>query len=366
MTLRLENPMPIQDAKRSARTGRRGRRAVRAARRPPSSAANASFRRAAPLFLKKGYDNVSIDEIISVVGGSKATIYAWFGGKEGLFDAVVRRECRDVVTAITRPRRQPGSAANRDWSVIPGHGAVAADPRIPPAHGFHRPDIPRDRAAVLQTGPASATSVVSTWIAKQQKDGRIIDEDPYPSRRAVSRHADRRTPAELADQRAARRQTAIRSTKRCGLRSRFSCGAARCRPNRGNRTSGRSSSPWSRASRCRNSSKPGIERKGAIGMIGVRKISHASYETPDLEKQGEYYTDILGLTLIARKRMRSIWQTRLSTTRSSCGTAASRNARGSDFRSGRTTISTHSRSRPRLTACDVAPGKMPSRPSTTW
>ena len=37
-------------------------------------------------------------------------------------------------------------------------------------------------------------------------------------------------------------------------------------------------------------------------MIGVRKISHASYETPDLEQQLEYYTDVLGLTLIARER----------------------------------------------------------------
>jgi catechol 2,3-dioxygenase-like lactoylglutathione lyase family enzyme len=29
-------------------------------------------------------------------------------------------------------------------------------------------------------------------------------------------------------------------------------------------------------------------------MIGVRKISHATYETPDLDKQTEYYTDVLG------------------------------------------------------------------------
>jgi catechol 2,3-dioxygenase-like lactoylglutathione lyase family enzyme len=37
-------------------------------------------------------------------------------------------------------------------------------------------------------------------------------------------------------------------------------------------------------------------------MIGVRKISHASYETPDLEKQVEYYTEVLGLTLISKER----------------------------------------------------------------
>ncbi len=37
-------------------------------------------------------------------------------------------------------------------------------------------------------------------------------------------------------------------------------------------------------------------------MIGVKKISHASYETPDMERQIEYYTNILGLSLIARER----------------------------------------------------------------
>ena len=37
-------------------------------------------------------------------------------------------------------------------------------------------------------------------------------------------------------------------------------------------------------------------------MIGVKKIAHATYETPDLDQQIEYYTDILGLGLIAREK----------------------------------------------------------------
>jgi catechol 2,3-dioxygenase-like lactoylglutathione lyase family enzyme len=37
-------------------------------------------------------------------------------------------------------------------------------------------------------------------------------------------------------------------------------------------------------------------------MIRVRKIAHATYEMPDLEKQIEYYTDILGLTLVAKDK----------------------------------------------------------------
>ena len=37
-------------------------------------------------------------------------------------------------------------------------------------------------------------------------------------------------------------------------------------------------------------------------MIGVKKIAHATYETPDLDQQIEYYTDVLGLTLIAKEK----------------------------------------------------------------
>ena len=37
-------------------------------------------------------------------------------------------------------------------------------------------------------------------------------------------------------------------------------------------------------------------------MIGVKKIAHATYETPDLDQQIEYYTDILGLNLIAKEK----------------------------------------------------------------
>ena len=37
-------------------------------------------------------------------------------------------------------------------------------------------------------------------------------------------------------------------------------------------------------------------------MIRVKKIAHATYEMPDLDKQTEYYTDILGLTLTGKDK----------------------------------------------------------------
>ena len=57
-------------------------------------------RKAAALFIEKGYANVTIDEIIRLVGGSKATLYSRFGGKEGLFETVIKQPCVDVAHTI--------------------------------------------------------------------------------------------------------------------------------------------------------------------------------------------------------------------------------------------------------------------------
>jgi TetR/AcrR family transcriptional repressor of mexJK operon len=177
---RSGNPMSIQETKPLARRRPRG------SLRGPGRAETAEQRRERiaravwPLFLKKGYDNVSIDEIIGVVGGSKATIYAWFGGKEGLFEAVVRQKCRDVVVAI-----HVDTTGSLEAQLTEIGQSFLAMVLSPPILEFHRlmvsigrtfPEIGR---LFFETGPASAYGVVADWIAKQQTAGRIIEEDPY-------------------------------------------------------------------------------------------------------------------------------------------------------------------------------------------
>jgi TetR/AcrR family transcriptional repressor of mexJK operon len=172
--------MSVQEPKPSP--SRRSRAIARGPGRPETVDARREriVRLAAPLFLKKGYDNVSIDEIIGVVGGSKATIYAWFGGKEGLFEAVVQQECRDVVLAIHV--NTDGSLAEQLTEI--GHSFLAMV-LSPPILEFHRLMVsigrtfPETGRLFFQTGPASAYKLVADWIAKQQKGGHIIAEDPY-------------------------------------------------------------------------------------------------------------------------------------------------------------------------------------------
>jgi AcrR family transcriptional regulator len=57
---------------------------------------------AAELFLKHGYDGVSIDKVVELAGGSKSTVYSEFGGKCGLFISSIETLCREFTEPLTR------------------------------------------------------------------------------------------------------------------------------------------------------------------------------------------------------------------------------------------------------------------------
>jgi len=57
---------------------------------------------AANLFLKHGYDGVSLDRIVELAGGSKSTVYSEFGGKCGLFIRSIENLCRESNESLTR------------------------------------------------------------------------------------------------------------------------------------------------------------------------------------------------------------------------------------------------------------------------
>jgi len=137
-------------------------------------------RSAAKLFLERGYDSVSINEIIAVVGGSKETIYSNFGNKAKLFEAVVEQLCADVTIRIdTRPI---GSLQEQATRIAHSFVSIVLTPQI---ISFHRlvtsigREFPAAGRLFYQTGPETVYRIFSEWIAQHQKDGTIrSDQDP--------------------------------------------------------------------------------------------------------------------------------------------------------------------------------------------
>jgi len=134
-------------------------------------------RSAAKLFLEKGYDKVSINDIIDTVGGSKGTIYSHFGSKEKLFEAVVEQMCADVTIQIdTRPI---GTIEEQLTRI--GHTFVSTVVS-PPILRFHRlmtsigRDFPAAGRLFYDTGPRQAQKMIGDWIALHQRAGNIRDD----------------------------------------------------------------------------------------------------------------------------------------------------------------------------------------------
>lgn len=136
-------------------------------------------RSAAKLFLERGYDSVSINEIIAVVGGSKETIYSNFGNKAKLFEAVVQQLCSDVTIRIdTRP---VGTLEQQTTRIARSFVSIVLTPQI---MAFHRlmtsigREFPEAGRLFYKTGPETVYRIFAEWIALQQVNGNIrADQD---------------------------------------------------------------------------------------------------------------------------------------------------------------------------------------------
>lgn len=56
------------------------------------------------LFLHHGYDNVCLDDVVQQAGGSKASVYKYFGNKEGLLFAICDYHFAEKLKSLHRPR----------------------------------------------------------------------------------------------------------------------------------------------------------------------------------------------------------------------------------------------------------------------
>ena len=145
-------------------------------------------RSAAKLFLERGYDSVSINEIIAVVGGSKETIYSNFGNKAKLFEAVVQQLCSDVTIRIdTRP---VGTLEQQTTRIARSFVSMVLTPQI---MSFHRlvtsigREFPEAGRLFYKTGPETVYRIFAEWIALQQANGNIR-ADKEPRRLAILLH----------------------------------------------------------------------------------------------------------------------------------------------------------------------------------
>jgi AcrR family transcriptional regulator len=129
---------------------------------------------ATELFLERGYDAVSLDDILEHVGGSKTTLYSYYGGKEGLFSAIVHDSCRrklgpllELKVATLDPRRGLCAIGQSFVSLVSNlHGQALYRMMIAEAARF-----PQLASEFYASGPEATIRLVKRNLENWQKSG---------------------------------------------------------------------------------------------------------------------------------------------------------------------------------------------------
>lgn len=136
---------------------------------------------ASELFLAHGYDGVSVDEIVKACGGSKTNVYSYFGGKDGLFVAVVEALCDRFLEKVEQiePARSNTAQGLRalahsflDSLLEDSHLAFL---RLIIAEARRFPEIGQVWYA---RGPVATCQYVSGYLAEQQAAGTKLNAAP--------------------------------------------------------------------------------------------------------------------------------------------------------------------------------------------
>lgn len=140
---------------------------------------------AAKLFLERGFDGVTIDDIVADVGGSKANVYSFYGGKDGLFVAAMEGTVSDLLLPLKRLKLTglPLEAGLRKFATAllrillqPRHLALQ---RLVIAEASRHPQL---GLSWYRSGPSATRAILETFLLEHQSRGDVRAEaDPVRS-----------------------------------------------------------------------------------------------------------------------------------------------------------------------------------------
>jgi len=128
------------------------------------------------MFLEVGYGVATIDEVIRRVGGSKGTVYAYFGSKEALFRAVIDsivgeifRPLPDIDVSSLNVRETLILVAEQQMETMLSERHIALA-RLVAAEAARFPEISR---AYYEHGPARGHATLEQYFERQVANGSL-------------------------------------------------------------------------------------------------------------------------------------------------------------------------------------------------
>ncbi|HWY24665.1 MAG TPA: TetR/AcrR family transcriptional regulator [Nevskia sp.] len=132
------------------------------------------------VFLEHGYEGASIEEIVRRVGGSKASLYSYFGSKENLFWEVLNQLSDRFMTELAVPTQADADIEGTLAAIGRRFLTIFLDParcrlfRTMIAESVRFPELSR---AFFERG-ARARQVLAAYLQRQVEAGRIDCSDP--------------------------------------------------------------------------------------------------------------------------------------------------------------------------------------------
>jgi AcrR family transcriptional regulator len=174
--------MPSTPRSPAIRSGpRRAKTAAVPMRRRREPRIQAIVAAAADVFLEKGFHAGSLDDVARRANASKATIYAHFGSKVGLFQAIITTMVRDVFEPVRQGELSHAPAA----TVLTGLGTAFLTRMLsPPIIKFYRlmvsqgSQFPELAQMWFTNGPKTVIGTLAGFLKERTAAGELDVDEP--------------------------------------------------------------------------------------------------------------------------------------------------------------------------------------------
>lgn len=133
------------------------------------------------LFTERGIEATTLDEIIALAGGSRATIYSAFGDKDGLIETAVGDNCSAFADRMTQMLDDGGEPAVTLTNLAVDfvtHVWTAEAMRIIGSFLTEGDRFPQVIDAFLRNGPCRLQKRLAEYLRAARDQGRIEIDDP--------------------------------------------------------------------------------------------------------------------------------------------------------------------------------------------
>lgn len=160
---------------------------VAATAEPEALGARGTARRDAMLaaaldvFLEYGYEGASIEEVMRRVGGSKASLYRYFGSKEGLFGDIIVARCDEFMQGFKVPVQADDDIEATLTALAKFLVTMFLDRKRLELFRIMIAEMPRFPALAqrfYEYGPARGRKLLGDYFRRQHEAGRLVCPDP--------------------------------------------------------------------------------------------------------------------------------------------------------------------------------------------